>query len=224
MLQEFTAAFCISQQVIREGSSFLSGEIPDWDSIYKQKEVIKFVCGLLGKSNNGTLMVDYMSRCIAEYVNQRLESGERLDFCDWVRGDTVKQNLILPVELVLKLQDEAGLSWVNKYFSIYSDSRKVLNEVLAKSELTFFHWSPYRIDTTTNLNTVPAEIKSKVILFSSSNRSLDSVIKALGESVQAILFSYLKLEKPSDLQMSLFPTSLRHLQLCQLRLFRNSCN
>ncbi len=217
MLQQFTAAFYISQQVIKESPSFLNIAIPDWDCIYKQKEVIKFVCGLLRKSNNGKLMADYVCRCITEYVDQRLDSGERLDFCDRIKEDT-EHNLILPVELVLKLQDEAGLSWVNKYFSIYSDSRKVLNEVLAKSELTFFRWSPYLIDTTTNLHTVPAEIKSKVILFSSSNRFLDSVIKALGESAQAVLFSHLKVEKPSDLQMFLFPTSPRHLQLvkCQI--------
>ncbi len=215
LLQEFTAAFYICQNVMKEGQSFLDILTLDWNCIEKQKEVITFACGLLKNLDKSSFMVDHVCRCVTEYVDQRLASGEKLEFCQFAKE---QGHEMMPVNLVSRLQEEAGLPKLNNYFSMYMSQERdrPLTEVLVHSELILINWHQRRyayFSDTPEIDTVPDKINGKVILNVSNNQSdsiSNALIMKLGDNVQAILFRNAYLGYTPVL-----PNSLRHLHLVE---------
>ncbi len=219
MLQEFTAAFYICQMVMNEASSFLKNAIPNLSCIYKQGEVIKFVCGLLRKTNDGALMVDHVCRNINEYIVKILESSNRLTICELTCIPNTYKSLIGI------LQEEAGLSTLCEYFSIYPECGKPFCEVFAQSKLTL-------ITDISDIDTEKFEASDNVIIIHARVDLVEPWTKIPWDNVQAVTFkehtqnkcwdqiswdSHNLMRKHSV--FSFFPTSLRHLSLARCHIY-----
>ncbi len=206
LLQEFTAAYYLCQQVLKDGPSFLNSAIPDWDCIMKQKEVILFVCGRLRKLNKGATIVDHVARSIAEHLNRTLESGDSLEICSRTS--------------IRIFQEEADLPKLNKYFSIYPECGGQAKDILAQSEFVLFNANGIKTDrdgASVDLGLPPDNVIGKIIITDVSERFFDGLMKMLDkhkDCVQAILFNHWReLRLSPGLQLSLLPSSLRTLQL-----------
>ncbi len=220
LLQEFTAAYYICQQVIHEpdeGSAFLKRVIPDWDCITKQGiEVILFICNLLKKSEKSAVMVDHVGNCIAEHLNQKLESGESLiKSC----SPTAISDESKHVRLIGILQEEVGLPKLNKNFSIYPECGHLLKDVLAESQMALFNG----VITDQNaalvdLGPFPDNVNAKVIITNVTVKFCNQLMKMVEshrDCIQAILLNRLSVNFSPGLQLSSLPCSLRHLELVQ---------
>ena len=76
LIQEYLAAVYIAGNIKRD-KSLLKNELSTWDKIKGHKEVVKFVCGMLGQ-NDARPIINHVSMVLSELIEKEIDEGESI--------------------------------------------------------------------------------------------------------------------------------------------------
>ncbi len=172
LIQEYLAAVYITEHVQTDSSAaFLASAIPTWETVWNNREVMHFACGLLSTTDASPL-TNHIAKVLSENIQKQVNEG--LDVSSPLRR-ALEPLISSDIALLTDFQRGSGTPIVTPHLTWYPTCGRPLAEVLANTKLAYITG----IDDNDPLQLVASPAQIVIRLRKMSRKSFDRLWLAL---------------------------------------------